>query len=88
MQCLFLPKRYVLAFLSGLGFCIVFGMRCNLGVAMVKMANNYTEKLGNGSNFFQVRFIDNYFFIYILSIIRKTTEFENFLAISIHCISF
>uniref|UniRef100_H2ZMF2 Major facilitator superfamily (MFS) profile domain-containing protein n=1 Tax=Ciona savignyi TaxID=51511 RepID=H2ZMF2_CIOSA len=30
-MCLWLPKRYVLAFLSGFGFCITFGMRCNLG---------------------------------------------------------
>ena len=52
--CLWLPKRYVLAFLSGLGFCIAFGMRCNLGVAMMKMANNYTENLENGTKRFVV----------------------------------
>ncbi|XP_076809015.1 vesicular glutamate transporter 1-like isoform X1 [Clavelina lepadiformis] len=49
-SCLCLPKRYALAFLSGLGFCIAFGMRCNLGVAMVEMANNYTEVLENGTH--------------------------------------
>uniref|UniRef100_H2ZMF3 Major facilitator superfamily (MFS) profile domain-containing protein n=1 Tax=Ciona savignyi TaxID=51511 RepID=H2ZMF3_CIOSA len=48
-MCLWLPKRYVLAFLSGFGFCITFGMRCNLGVAMVEMANNYTQTLENGT---------------------------------------
>nr|NP_001122357.1 vesicular glutamate transporter [Ciona intestinalis]BAF81885.1 vesicular glutamate transporter [Ciona intestinalis] len=48
-MCLWLPKRYMMAFLSGFGFCITFGMRCNLGVAMVEMANNYTETLENGT---------------------------------------
>lgn len=28
--------------LSGLGFCISFGIRCNLGVAIVSMVNNST----------------------------------------------
>jgi len=46
---MWLPKRYGLSLLSGMGFCIVFGMRCNLGVAMVEMANNYTETLENGT---------------------------------------
>jgi len=43
------PKRYILAFMSSLGFCICFGMRCNLGVAMVEMASNYTDHLPNGT---------------------------------------
>lgn len=28
--------------MSGLGFCISFGIRCNLGVAIVDMVNNST----------------------------------------------
>ncbi|MGH0122138.1 UNVERIFIED_CONTAM: hypothetical protein FKN15_060562 [Acipenser sinensis] len=35
--CCGLPKRYIIAILSGLGFCISFGIRCNLGVAIVEM---------------------------------------------------
>ncbi|XP_076156944.1 vesicular glutamate transporter 3 [Alosa pseudoharengus] len=40
--CCGLPKRYIIAMLSGLGFCISFGIRCNLGVAIVEMVNNNT----------------------------------------------
>uniref|UniRef100_A0A674EXX9 Solute carrier family 17 member 8 n=1 Tax=Salmo trutta TaxID=8032 RepID=A0A674EXX9_SALTR len=40
--CCGLPKRYIIAILSGLGFCISFGIRCNLGVAIVEMVNNNT----------------------------------------------
>ncbi|XP_035280716.1 vesicular glutamate transporter 3 [Anguilla anguilla] len=36
------PKRYIIAILSGLGFCISFGIRCILGVAIVEMVNNNT----------------------------------------------
>uniref|UniRef100_A0A8C1Q4T3 Vesicular glutamate transporter 1 n=1 Tax=Cyprinus carpio TaxID=7962 RepID=A0A8C1Q4T3_CYPCA len=32
--CFGLPRRYIIAILSGLGFCISFGIRCNLGVAV------------------------------------------------------
>ncbi|CAB1337896.1 unnamed protein product [Coregonus sp. 'balchen'] len=35
--CFGLPRRYIIAILSGLGFCISFGIRCNLGVAIVSM---------------------------------------------------
>uniref|UniRef100_A0A3B4AJB2 Major facilitator superfamily (MFS) profile domain-containing protein n=1 Tax=Periophthalmus magnuspinnatus TaxID=409849 RepID=A0A3B4AJB2_9GOBI len=41
-SCFGLPKRYIIAMLSGLGFCISFGIRCNLGVAIVEMVNNNT----------------------------------------------
>ncbi|KAI1883866.1 hypothetical protein AGOR_G00236440 [Albula goreensis] len=41
-SCCGLPKRYIIAVLSGLGFCISFGIRCNLGVAIVEMVNNNT----------------------------------------------
>uniref|UniRef100_A0A8C6F9B0 Solute carrier family 17 member 8 n=1 Tax=Monodon monoceros TaxID=40151 RepID=A0A8C6F9B0_MONMO len=41
-HCCGLPKRYIIAIMSGLGFCISFGIRCNLGVAIVEMVNNNT----------------------------------------------
>ncbi|MBN3303696.1 VGLU3 protein, partial [Amia calva] len=41
-DCCGLPKRYIIAIMSGLGFCISFGIRCNLGVAIVEMVNNST----------------------------------------------
>lgn len=40
--CFGLPRRYIIAIMSGLGFCISFGIRCNLGVAIVDMVNNST----------------------------------------------
>uniref|UniRef100_A0A8C5N183 Vesicular glutamate transporter 1 n=1 Tax=Leptobrachium leishanense TaxID=445787 RepID=A0A8C5N183_9ANUR len=44
--CFGLPRRYIIAILSGLGFCISFGIRCNLGVAIVDMVNNSTRHHG------------------------------------------
>ncbi|KAK7913214.1 hypothetical protein WMY93_013425 [Mugilogobius chulae] len=41
-SCFGLPRRYIIAMMSGLGFCISFGIRCNLGVAIVSMVNNST----------------------------------------------
>ncbi|XP_040846740.1 vesicular glutamate transporter 3 isoform X2 [Ochotona curzoniae] len=41
-RCCGIPKRYIIAIMSGLGFCISFGIRCNLGVAIVEMVNNST----------------------------------------------
>uniref|UniRef100_UPI00398E5B97 vesicular glutamate transporter 3 n=1 Tax=Pristiophorus japonicus TaxID=55135 RepID=UPI00398E5B97 len=41
-HCFGMPKRYMIAIMSGLGFCISFGIRCNLGVAIVEMVNNNT----------------------------------------------
>lgn len=41
-NCFGLPRRYIIAMLSGIGFCISFGIRCNLGVAIVGMVNNST----------------------------------------------
>ncbi|XP_056273115.1 vesicular glutamate transporter 3 [Pseudoliparis swirei] len=52
-SCGGLPKRYVLAILSGLGFCISFGIRCNLGVAIVEMVNNNTVYI-NGTPVLQL----------------------------------
>uniref|UniRef100_A0A8C9WCZ1 Solute carrier family 17 member 8 n=1 Tax=Scleropages formosus TaxID=113540 RepID=A0A8C9WCZ1_SCLFO len=51
--CCGLPKRYIIAVLSGLGFCISFGIRCNLGVAIVEMVNNNTVYV-NGTAVVQV----------------------------------
>ena len=45
--CFGLPRRYIIAILSGLGFCISFGIRCNLGVAIVSMVNDHTVFKGN-----------------------------------------
>ncbi|XP_042197417.1 vesicular glutamate transporter 2.2 [Callorhinchus milii] len=45
--CFGLPRRYIIAIMSGLGFCISFGIRCNLGVAIVDMVNNSTIHQGN-----------------------------------------
>uniref|UniRef100_A0A6I8R4I2 Vesicular glutamate transporter 1 n=1 Tax=Xenopus tropicalis TaxID=8364 RepID=A0A6I8R4I2_XENTR len=45
--CFGLPRRYIIAIMSGLGFCISFGIRCNLGVAIVSMVNNNTVYKGN-----------------------------------------
>ncbi|KAK1789886.1 hypothetical protein P4O66_015767, partial [Electrophorus voltai] len=44
--CFGLPRRYIIAIMSGLGFCISFGIRCNLGVAIVDMVNNSTVHRG------------------------------------------
>lgn len=53
-HCCGLPKRYIIAIMSGLGFCISFGIRCNLGVAIVEMVNNSTVYV-NGKPELQVR---------------------------------
>lgn len=44
-----MSKRYQIAFLSSLGFLISFGIRCNMGVAVVVMVHNQTkiDKYGN-----------------------------------------
>lgn len=52
--CCGLPKRYIIAIMSGLGFCISFGIRCNLGVAIVEMVNNNTVYI-DGKPELQVR---------------------------------
>uniref|UniRef100_A0A8C2SQQ6 Vesicular glutamate transporter 1 n=1 Tax=Coturnix japonica TaxID=93934 RepID=A0A8C2SQQ6_COTJA len=38
-HCFGLPRRYGIAVLCAVGFCISFGIRCNLGVAVVSMVN-------------------------------------------------
>ena len=52
-SCGGIPKRYIVGILSGLGFCISFGIRCNLGVAIVEMVNNNTVYI-NGTAVMQV----------------------------------
>lgn len=49
LPCVNMTKRYQIAFLSSLGFLISFGIRCNMGVAIVVMVNEHveTDKFGN-----------------------------------------
>ena len=49
LPCYNMSKRYQIAFLSSLGFLISFGIRCNMGVAVVVMVHNQTktDKYGN-----------------------------------------
>ena len=44
-----MPVRYQTAFISSLGFLISFGIRCNMGVSVVAMTHNETERLPNGT---------------------------------------
>ncbi|XP_055336533.1 vesicular glutamate transporter 1-like [Paramacrobiotus metropolitanus] len=41
-KCCNITKRYTVALLSGLGFLILFGIRCNMGVAVIAMVSNKT----------------------------------------------
>jgi vesicular glutamate transporter 3 len=43
--CCDLSKRYTIAVLTSIGFIISFGIRCNMGVASVKMFSNATGKV-------------------------------------------
>ena len=36
-------KRYTIAMMSSLGFLISFGIRCNMGVAILQMTSNKTS---------------------------------------------
>lgn len=43
-------KRYLIAILSSIGFILSFGIRCNLGVAILKMTKNESVDLdGDGT---------------------------------------
>ena len=47
----YLPCRYVLAILSGSGFCVLFLMRVNLSVAIVAMVNStYANAKASANN--------------------------------------
>ncbi|CAL1279418.1 unnamed protein product [Larinioides sclopetarius] len=41
--CKNMSKRFTIALLSSIGFLISFGIRCNLGVAIVEMVSNKTD---------------------------------------------
>nr|CAG4643163.1 EOG090X04X8 [Ilyocryptus agilis] len=41
--CCNMTKRYTIALLASIGFLISFGIRCNMGVAVVQMISNNTE---------------------------------------------
>lgn len=45
--CCNLSKRYTIAVLTSIGFVISFGIRCNMGVASVKMFSNSTGKVSH-----------------------------------------
>ncbi|MCJ8729084.1 hypothetical protein PDJAM_G00011870 [Pangasius djambal] len=46
-----------MAILCGLGFCISFGIRCNLGVAVVSMVNDHTTYSGNKAISMRAQFL-------------------------------
>ncbi|XP_074604062.1 uncharacterized protein LOC141857462 [Brevipalpus obovatus] len=64
--CCNLSKRYTIAFLTSIGFIISFGIRCNLGVASLKMFNETNSAVGESFEFDwtseTVSFVDSAFF--------------------------
>jgi hypothetical protein len=68
-----ITKRYQIALLSSCGFLISFGIRCNMGVAVVFMVHNQTkiDKYGNKTiivNFFL--FIIEFFSFFVFSTMK------------------
>ncbi len=57
--CLNMSKRYQIAFLSSLGFLISFGIRCNMGVAIVVMVNSHVVVDKHGNKTVIVRYFYN-----------------------------
>lgn len=56
-RCLdFIPKRYVLAIMTFLGFSFVYGMRINLSVALVDMVSNKTIHHHNTTIYVRIDF--------------------------------
>ncbi|CAI9734016.1 vesicular glutamate transporter 1-like isoform X2 [Octopus vulgaris] len=53
-MCFQSRQRYLIALLSSLGFLISFGIRCNMGVAIVMMVNNDTD-IDSSQNTTEVR---------------------------------
>jgi len=49
--CSYLPKRYLVALLSFLGFVNVYSLRVNLSVALVAMVSNKTRFYPNGTEY-------------------------------------
>ena len=42
-----IAKRYTIALMSSLGFLISFGIRCNMGVAIIQMTSNKTREVSH-----------------------------------------
>jgi hypothetical protein len=57
LSMLSLQKRYQIAFLSSIGFLISFGIRCNMGVAVVVMVHNRTVMGKDGNMTFIVSIV-------------------------------
>ena len=61
-RCDFCSRRYQMAILASLGFMISFGIRCNMGVAIVSMTKNETFDVdGDGLLNVSMRFFVFYF---------------------------
>jgi len=54
--CACLPKRYLVAIMSFLGFVNVYALRVNLSVALVAMVSNTTAFHPNGTEYVVVSF--------------------------------
>lgn len=82
LPCYNMTKRYQIAFLSSLGFLISFGIRCNMGVAVVVMVHNRTVKDAHGNITIEVGFIFSSIFLLLLPsknknfLIIKKAEFD------------
>lgn len=48
--CRCVSQRYLIAFLSSIGFIISFGIRCNMGVAIVTMTKDLESSSESDSN--------------------------------------
>ncbi|KAF2349240.1 Major facilitator superfamily [Trinorchestia longiramus] len=48
--CCNISKRYTMSVLASIGFLISFGIRCNMGVAVIKMTSNLTVTGGSTAN--------------------------------------
>lgn len=42
-RCPSLSTRYQISLMSAIGFCISFGIRCNMGLAVLQMTSNQTR---------------------------------------------
>jgi len=80
--CCSCSTRFQLALLSSLGFCISFGIRCNMGVAVLQMTSNVTQRyavspLLPGANV-TIELVRSVSLIY-LNISLPTTSYSSFL---------
>ena len=70
--CCNLSKRYTQAWLVAIGFIISFGIRCNVGVATVKMSETHLPEFQWTPE--TVGFVDaSFFWGYIVTQVRATT---------------